>query len=149
MLDMAEKHLRARQWAAFDGDAVREAKKALLPRDVKKREKPTVRDSVVEAFKRASYFIAQGHWLLSRFPHGLYEDVPGLCKAAIRADIAANDYSLTPGRYVGVAAGLQEDDDGEAFAGRMKEIHSELALLNATAIELAERISTSFLEMFE
>lgn len=149
LLDMAEKQLRARQWATFDGDTMRDAKKAMQPRDVKKREKPTVRDQVVEAFKRASYFIAQGHWLLSRFPLGQYADVPGLCKAVTRVDIVANDYSLTPGRYVGVALGNQEDDDEEAFAGRMKEIHSELALLNATAFELAEKISTSFLEMFE
>jgi len=29
--------------------------------------------------------------------------VPGLCKAVTRAEIAAADWSLTPGRYVGVA----------------------------------------------
>jgi len=78
LLDLAEKTLRARQWTAFDGEAAREAKKALLPRDTKKREKATVRDLGVEAFKRASYFIAQSQWLLSRFPSSLYEDVPGL-----------------------------------------------------------------------
>lgn len=144
LLDMAEKPLRARQWASFDGDATRDAKKALLPRDVKKREKPTVRDLGVEAFKRASYFIAQGHWLLSRFPQGLYADVPGLCNAVSREAIADNDYSLTPGRYVGVALGSQDEDDGEAFAGRMREIHSELADLNGKAAELSERINSNF-----
>ncbi len=137
LLDVAEKTLRPRQWAAFDGDAARDAKKALLPRDMKKREEPTVRDLGVEAFKRASYFIAQGHWLLSRFPSGLYEDVPGLCKAVSRADIQGNDYSLTPGRYVGAAVEVQDDDDGEAFVGRMREIHSELAELNALPPRLA------------
>ncbi|WP_369468636.1 hypothetical protein, partial [Enterococcus faecalis] len=70
LLDVAEKTLRPRQWAACDGDAARDTKKALLPRDVRKREKPTVRDLGVEALKRASYFIAQGHWLASRFPSG-------------------------------------------------------------------------------
>ncbi|MHB0926545.1 MAG: type I restriction-modification system subunit M [Gallionellaceae bacterium] len=146
LLDMAEKQLRARQWASFDGDSARDAKKTLLPRDAKKREKPSVRDLGVEAFKRASYFIAQGHWLLSRFPQGLYADVPGLCKAVGREVIANkdNDYSLTPGRYVGVALGNQDDDDGEAFAGRMREIHSELADLNEKAAELSERINSNF-----
>ena len=148
LLDMAEKPLRARQWASFEGDTVRDAKKAMQPRDVKKREKPTVRDQAVEAFKRASYFIAQGHWLMSRFPSGQYEDVPGLCKAVNRADMAP-DYSLTPGRYVGVAVGPQGDDDGEAFAGRMKEIHSELAELNNKSVEIAEKISSAFLELME
>ncbi len=99
LLELAEKSLRARQWPGLAFDSAREAKKASLPRDLKKREKPTVRDLAVDACKRASYFIAQGHWLLSRFPQGLYEDVPGLCKAVTQAEIAANDYSLTPGRY--------------------------------------------------
>jgi len=149
LLDQAEKTLRARQWAAFEGDAARDAKKALLPRDVKKREKPTVRDLGVEAFKRAIYFIAQGHWLLSRFPSGLYEDVPGLCKVVSRDDIRANDYSLTPGRYVGAAVGAQDDDDGEAFVGRMREIHSELADLNDKAAVLAAGIQARIAELFE
>ncbi len=149
LLDMAEKQLRARQWATFDGDTVRDAKKAMQPRDVKKREKPTVRDQVVEAFKRASYFIAQGHWLMSRFPDGLYKNVPGLCKAVTRVDIVENDYSLTPGRYVGIVVGLQEDDDGEAFSGRMKEIHSELAELNEIASDLSVKIQATFAEVIE
>lgn len=144
VLDMAEKQLRARHWPGFDGDAVRDARKALQPRDLKKREKPTVRDQALEAFKRASYFIAQGHWLLSRFPEGVYADVPGLCKAVSRADIEANDFSLTPGRYVGVATATQDDDQGEAFRHRMQEIHSELAALNARSAELAQRIAVNF-----
>ncbi|HEY6093329.1 MAG TPA: N-6 DNA methylase, partial [Gallionellaceae bacterium] len=148
LLDNAEKPLRARQWTGFDGDSSREAKKALLPRDVKKREPATVRDRIVEALKRSSYFIAQGHWLLSRFPDGEYADVPGLCKAVSRDDMAP-DYSLTPGRYVGVAVGLQEDDDGEAFAGRMREVHDELAELNERATTLAASIQTNFAGMFE
>jgi type I restriction enzyme M protein len=149
LLDMAEKQLRARQWTAFDGDTARDAKKALLPRDAKKREKPTVRDLGVEAFKRASYFIAQGHWLLSRYPQGLYADVPGLCKAVSREVIADNDYSLSPGRYVGVALGGKDEDDGEAFVARMKEIHSELAELNEKAAGLATSVQDSFSELFE
>ena len=144
LLDLADKSLRARQWPAFDADAVRVARKALQPRDLKKREAPTVRDLGIEAFKRAGYFIAQGHWLLSRFPDGLYEDVPGLCKVVTRQEIAAHDWSLTPGRYVGVAVGQQDEDDGEAFASRMREIHGELAELNDKAVELAGRIASNF-----
>ena len=141
LLDTAEKTLRARQWAVFDGDAARDAKKALLTYDVKKREALTVRDLGVEAFKRASYFINQGHWLLSRFPDGLYEDVPGLCKAASRDEIAANDYSLTPGRYVGVAPASDEDE--EDFVTRMREIQSELTELNDRSFDLAAQIASN------
>ena len=149
LLDQAEKTLRARQWTAFEGDAVREAKKALLPRDVKKREKPTMRDLSVEAFKRAIYFIAQGHWLLSRFPSGLYEDVPGLCKAVSREDIQTNDYSLTPGRYVGAAVGARNSDDGEAFVSRMREIHSELADLNELSVQLSQKVQANLWGLIE
>ena len=149
LLELSEKSLRARQWAAFDSDLTRDAKKALLPRDPKKREKPTVRDLGVEAFKRASYFVTQGHWLLHRFPDGLYSDVPGLCKAVTCEEIADNDYSLTPGRYVGASVGGAEDDDGEAFLTRMREIHGELADLNVKATELASAIQIRFEELFE
>ena len=149
LLELAEKQLRARQWAGFDGDVAREVRKALLPRDTKKREKPTVRDQAMEALKRANYFITQGHWLLTRFPEGRYEDVPGLCKAVTRDEIAANDYSLTPGRYVGVSVGGQDDDDGEVFWTRMKEIHEDLTELNDKAAMLAKSIQAVFEEFVE
>lgn len=152
VFDKLEKNLRARQWSGFKdmGEGAREAKKALLPRDVKKREARTVRDIGVEALKRTSYFVAQGHWLLSRFPDGTYADVPGLCKQVSRADIAQNNYSLTPGGYVGVAAGGKgDDDDGAAFKARMTEIHAELAELNEKAAQLAAQISATFAELVE
>lgn len=63
LLDRAEKTLRARLSPAFDAKAVREAKRALLAADAKKKEAPTVRDAVLEALKQAGYFIAQAHWL--------------------------------------------------------------------------------------
>ena len=66
-----------------------------------------------------------------------------------RATIAANDYSLTPGRYVGVALSVEDDDEGEAFRERMKEIHSELAELNDKAAQLANRIQIAFSELTE
>jgi len=60
----------------------------------------------MEAFRRASYFIAQPHWLLTRFPSGLYADAPDLCKAVAQAQIRSNEYSLAAGRYVGAAVGV-------------------------------------------
>jgi len=146
LLEQAEKQCRARLWTAFDAEVCRDAKKALQPRDVKKHEAATVRDLSHEVLKRAAYFIHQGHWLLSRFPEGAYQDVGGLCKRVSRADIADNDYSLTPGRYVGVATGGENEEDDEAFLTRMKEIHSELAELNEKSVLLAERIRSNFEE---
>ena len=87
--------------------------------------------------------------MLSRFPNGFYADVPGLCKLVSRDDIAANDYSLTPGRYVGVALNIEDDDDGEGFKSRMKEIHSELAELNESAQNTANKIQELLSEITE
>lgn len=75
--------------------------------------------------------------------------MPGLCAVVSRGTIAANDYSLTPGRYVGVALGVEDDDEGQAFRERMKEIHSELAELNDKAVGLADRIQLAFSEFAE
>jgi type I restriction enzyme M protein len=50
---------------------------------------------------------------------GGYEDKAGFCKAATLADIKANDYVLTPGRYVGAA---EIADDGIAFETKMEEL---------------------------
>ena len=54
----------------------------------------------------------------------------------------ANDWSLTPGRYVGVAPG-EEDEDFD-FATAMREIHAELADLDAEAAVLAAKIPENF-----
>lgn len=145
LLDAAEKTLRARLSNAFDGKAAREAKRALLAADTKKNEASTVRDEVLEALKQAAYFIHQVHWLQSRFPHALFEDVPGLCKAVSTDEIAANDYSLTPGRYVGVAAADAVDEDD--FVEQLREIHTELSELNDKAVELTGRIARNFEEL--
>lgn len=146
LLDSAEKGLRGRMSKAFDAKALREAKRALQAADAKKNEDATVRDRVLEGMKHAAHFIAQGHWLLSRFPAGVFVSVPGLCKAVTVQEIAASDYSLTPGRYVGVAA-VAEDDE-EDFAEKMRELHDELAELNDKAMELAGNISRNFEELF-
>ncbi|NQE49427.1 N-6 DNA methylase [Herbaspirillum rubrisubalbicans] len=145
LLDTAEKALRARSSKAFDGKAARDAKRALLAADSKKNEAPSVRDAVLDALKQAAYFIHQVHWLHSRFPQAVFADVAGLCKAVSVDDIAANDYSLTPGRYVGVAAAAEEDEDD--FAETLRGIHAELAELNDKAAELAGRIASNFEEL--
>ncbi|WP_164242515.1 type I restriction-modification system subunit M [Stenotrophomonas maltophilia] len=145
LLDKAEKELRARKSDAFDAKAIRDARRALLAADQNRREEATVRDLALEALKRTSYFIAQAHWLLSRFPDCVFVDVPGLCAAVTRERIKQNDWSLTPGRYVGVAPIIEDDEEG--FVDRMRTIHDELAELNERASELAATISANFKEL--
>jgi type I restriction enzyme M protein len=83
--------------------------------------------------------------LREHFPDGVYRDVPGLCKVATLDEIAAQGYSLNPGRYVGVAARAGMDDFD--FKLRMEEIHETLELLNAEAHELEERIAENMRQL--
>ena len=52
-----------------------------------------------------------------------YADVPGFCRSATTAEIAAHGYVLTPGRYVGAE---EVADDGEPFEEKMPRLVAEL-----------------------
>jgi type I restriction enzyme M protein len=84
--------------------------------------------------------------LAETFPDGVYQDVPGLCKVATRDDIAAQGWSLNPGRYVGVADRPADDFD---FAERLEELHEQLELLNLEAHELEARIAENTRQILE
>lgn len=90
------------------------------------------------------YFWKQAHWLNIRFPDGKYNDVEGLCKVVSQTDIEAKDWSLSPGRYVGVDTSTDEDFDYEL---RLAEIHIELEGLNEEAVALAKTISENYKEL--
>jgi len=76
------------------------------------------------------YFLKMAEWLQQRFPEAKYEDVTGLCKLASISDVEEQDYSLNPGRYVGVV--IEEDGmTEEEFESEIKKLNSELTLLNA------------------
>jgi type I restriction enzyme M protein len=92
-------------------------------------------------FHDTDYFCKQAHWLISRFPEGVYTDVEGLCKIVTRKEIEDKDWSLSPGRYVGVASVVAEDFDYEE---RLNEIHIELESLNEEAAVLAKAISDNY-----
>ncbi|MBK8805199.1 MAG: N-6 DNA methylase [Bacteroidales bacterium] len=87
------------------------------------------------------YFYKQAHWLTSRFPEGIYTDVEGLCKVVSQTEIEAKDWSLSPGRYVGVNTATDDDFDYEE---RLAEIHIELEGLNEEAKNLATTIQENY-----
>ena len=60
-------------------------------------------------------------------------------------DLEAADWSLTPGRYVGVAP--QEVDEEFDFEEALRDFHIELKGLNSEAIELADKIGRNFEEL--
>ena len=83
-------------------------------------------------------------WLEARFPDGKFRDVEGLVRAVTIDEIAANDWSLTPGRYVGVEEVEEEDGDIDE---RLNAIHEEIAALDAESVKLAKRIAKNFEEL--
>lgn len=91
---------------------------------------------------KQQYFLGQSQWLNDRFPKGVYEDVTGLCKAASLSEIEEQDWSLNPGRYVGVV--IEEDGLTEAeFLNEMKERHTALNALNLKALALEKLIGNN------
>ena len=62
-----------------------------------------------------------------------------------RREIEAHDWSLTPGRYVGVAP--DEEEEGFDFEEALRSIHVDLKGLNEEAVALAARIERNFEEL--
>jgi len=80
-----------------------------------------------------------------RFPDAKLRDVEGLVKLVDRKEVKTHDWSLTPGRYVGVAP--EEVDKEFDFEEAMRSIHIDLKGLNEEAVELAARITKNFEEL--
>ena len=83
-------------------------------------------------------------WFNERFPDKKYMDIEGLCKIVTLDEVKENDYSLTPGRYVGVT---EIEDDSFDYNTRMAEIQEELNILNSESIKLSETIANNVKEL--
>lgn len=97
------------------------------------------REALNDTLKSLRIMHGHAHWLLSRFPDAELVDVEGLVKLVGQEELEANDWSLTPGRYVGVAPEVEDEDFD--FEEAMTAIHDEVESLNAEAEELAKTIS--------
>lgn len=90
--------------------------------------------------KATEYFFSHIAWLHERFPEAKYEDVTGLCKLADLNEVKEQEYSLNPGRYVGVV--IEEDGKTEEeFIEEMLALNDELNKLNKEAKELESVIN--------
>ena len=74
-----------------------------------------------------------------------YADVSGLCRAATLAEIAAQSWSLNPGRSVGVARG--EGLSNEDFRTQFHALNEELEGVNAGARESKQTIASNEAEI--
>jgi type I restriction enzyme M protein len=135
VIEIAVKELNARDSDVWPSTDVTRARKTL----------ESARAAAVEALRKPRYFVKQADWLQERFPDATLRDVEGLVKVVGRDEIKAHDWSLTPGRYVGVApAEVDEDFD---FDETLRSIHIDLKGLNEEAVTLAAKIAQSFEEL--
>ena len=135
LIETCEKECAARDSDAWANREITRARKAA----------DEARQLAVEQLKLVRYFWKQAHWLTERFPEAKLRDVEGLVKLVDRAEIEVNDWSLTPGRYVGVAP--EEVDEEFDFEEALREIHVEVEDLNTEAVTLAARIKKNFEEL--
>ena len=97
-----------------------------------------------------SYWQENIDWLKERFPEGKYRDVIGLCKVAKlegEDGVKDQDYSLNPGRYVGVVI----EDDGmteEEFKKKILALHTECLTISKEIIDLEKDINSNIQELF-
>ena len=73
----------------------------------------------------------------NQFRNGTLENEKGFCAVRTIDDIRAQDFILTPGRYVGIA---EQEDDGEPFEDKMKRLTSELSNLFEQSHQLEDEI---------
>ncbi|MCP5494644.1 MAG: N-6 DNA methylase [Leptospiraceae bacterium] len=105
----------------------------------KNREIKTEQEKIHKEVKDMEYFFSHIRWLQDRFPQAKYEDVTGLCKSATPAEIEEQEFSLNPGRYVGVVI----EEDGKTEEEFMEEIFSlneEFKQLNTETAKLEKVI---------
>ncbi len=135
LIETCEEECNARESDAWAGRDIARARKAA----------DEARQVALGQLKQVRYFWRQAHWLTERFPDARLCDVAGLVRLVERAELERNDWSLTPGRYVGVAP--EEEDEDFDLEEALREIHTELEDLNAEAVRLAATIKKNFEEL--
>ena len=134
-VDIAVRELDARESSHWANTDINTARRTL----------EDARAAGVEALRRARYFVLQADWLQERFPKAELRDIEGLVKLVSQTEIRGQEWSLTPGRYVGVAP--EEEDEDFDFREALWSIHIDLQGLNEEAAELVARISRTFEEL--
>jgi type I restriction enzyme M protein len=135
LAEQCEREFDARKADVWENAAINRLRKGLTEQS----------EAAVAQLRQIGYFHRQAAWLQERFPEAALRDVEGLVKVVTLAEIEAQDWSLTPGRYVGVAA--PEEEEGFDFEQTLRDIHTELAGLNEEATELAALIQSNFEEL--
>ncbi len=128
-----------RQFEKQQTDAAQaEGKRGSTSRNTKALK--TALEALHTEVNESEQWFAHIQWLQERFPSAVYEDITGLCKLATRAEVAEQDWSLNPGRYVGVV--IEEDGKTEEeFTSGLLAMNDELTRLNTEARALEKVIA--------
>lgn len=118
-------------------DATKEKKEINEKLNMLSKPLKVYKESIEELIKEIRQIIKDWYDLDKYFPDKKYVDVEGLCKIATLEEIEENDYSLTPGRYVGFSIAIDEKFDYQA---RIEEINKELSELNNQSQKLISEI---------
>ena len=144
---IVRQHEKAKADAAQKAGAARQTRRRnTVDRDAKKLKEAL--EQLHAEVKNAERYYAHIHWLQERFPNARYEDVTGLCKLATPEEVQEQDYSLNPGRYVGVV--IEEDGKTEEeFIAKLTIMNDELMEYNNQAFELVKTIHSNILAITE
>lgn len=144
---LADDHLKNKDdkaWKALD----KPKELRLLLDKLNEYSNPHKNNHYEDEEKSPVYLVKMAEWLQQRFPRAEYEDVTGLCKLATIDDLEEQDYSLNPGRYVGVV--IEEDGlTEEEFEETLLTYNSQLSELNLASDELENLIKNNFKLLFE
>lgn len=111
-------------------EAAQTGKRAPVDRITKKLKEAL--EQLHKEVKNAESYYQHIRWLQERFPKAEYEDVTGLCKLASPQEVKEQDYSLNPGRYVGVV--IEEDGKTEEeFIADLVGLSDQINSLNELA----------------
>jgi type I restriction enzyme M protein len=147
LFKLAESKLKTKEdkiWKALD----KPKEIRLLLDRLNEYSNPVKNNNYLKVETSPVYYLKMAEWLQQRFPTAKYEDVTGLCKLAKIEDIEEQDYSLNPGRYVGVVIeedGMSEDE----FESEIKNLNAELTSLNSKAFDLERLNNQNLLNLFE
>lgn len=133
---LADDQLKAKDdkdWKALD----KPKELRLLLDKLNEYSNPHKNNNYEDEEKSPVYLLKMAEWLQQRFPKAEYEDVTGLCKLATIADLEEQDYSLNPGRYVGVVIeedGLTEEEFEEEITSQFKAFNELTAKAKSTEV---------------
>lgn len=99
--------------------------------------------AIMKMYRGEEVNFGDNKWLSEHFPNGRYEDVEGLTKIVDVEEVIDQDYSLNPGRFVGINMDFDDID----YSQRLVEIREELVQLQERANKSVERLTSQLKDL--